>query len=201
MPYENIGLSDILFTIRFGFYLTLGLSHMTDARLLAVVEVPQSDRVVCQALGCKHPVYKRIHVVLENGALTVLGSECFKKLFGEELSTPSYGSSEGRLLTAEERQLLIENTARLIAQFEAEHQAALKRARVAAEQQAALARAAEDAPKAVPPLSPPRAISESDPRFYGALLQAKQEFRSRGLDPDLPGWKGLVIHRAKELLR
>ncbi|MDP1940731.1 MAG: hypothetical protein Q8K54_08815, partial [Gallionella sp.] len=112
---------------------------MTDARLLAVVEVPQSDRVVCQAPGCKHPVYKRIHVVLQDGALTVLGSECFKKLFGEELSSPSYGTAEGRLLTPEERLLLIENTARLIAEFEEEHKAALERARLAAERRAQLA--------------------------------------------------------------
>jgi hypothetical protein len=65
---------------------------MTEFRLLAVVEVPQADRVVCQAPGCKHPVYKRIHVVQEDGRLTVLGSECFKKLFGEGHSAPSYGS-------------------------------------------------------------------------------------------------------------
>jgi hypothetical protein len=112
---------------------------MTEFRLLAVVEVPQADRVVCQAPGCKHPVYKRIHVVQKDGQLTVLGSECFKKLFGEEHSAPSYGSGEGRLLTLEERQLLVENTARLIAQFEAEHQAALEKTRLAAERRAQLA--------------------------------------------------------------
>lgn len=106
---------------------------MTEFRLLAVVEVPQEDRVVCQAPGCKHPVYKRIHVVQKDGQLTVLGSACFKKLFGEGHSAPSYGAGEGRLLTPEERQLLVENTARLIAQFEAEHLAALEKARLATE--------------------------------------------------------------------
>lgn len=200
---------------------------MTDIRLLAVVEVPQSDRVVCQAPNCKHPVYKRIHVVLQGGKLTVLGSECFKKLFGEEHSVPSYGSSEGRLLTPEERQLLVENTARLIAQFEAEHEAALERERIAAERRAQLAaekqaaiesaqRAAEQrrlfeaerqSPFAMPAPAPassttrPSVPSTSDPRFQAALAQVKQEYRARGLDPDQPGWRGIVQHEAKERLR
>ena len=170
---------------------------MTDACLLAVVEVPQSDRVICRAPGCKHPVYKRIHVVLENGAITVLGSECFKKLFGEKLSTPSYGTSEGRLLTPEERQLLIDNTARLIEQFEVEHLVTLEKARLA-EEQAARAKftAIQNAQK-----PSPQTISASDSRLQSALLQAKQEFRSQGIDPDLPGWRGLILKRAKELLR
>ena len=184
---------------------------MTDARLLSVVEVPQSDRVVCQAPGCKHPVYKRIHVVLQIGALTILGSECFKKLFGEELSSPSYGTGEGRLLTPDERVLLIENTARLIAQFEEEHKAVLERAhlaaerrtQIAAEQQAALAQRQPIPrnPALVAPASSSKEVSENDPRYQAALLQAKQEFRSRGLNPDLPGWRGMVIYRARELLR
>ncbi len=206
---------------------------MTDIHLLAVVEVPQSDRVVCQAPGCKHPVYKRIHVVLQNGKLTVLGSECFKKLFGEELSAPRYRTSEGRLLTPEERQLLVENTARLIAQFETEHQAALEKARLAAERRAQLAaekqaaiestqRAADQKqkqfkaerlssfvmPAAKPATWTPTPVpsrnptpSSSDPRFQAALLQVKQEYRARGLDPDQPGWRGMVQHEAKERLR
>jgi hypothetical protein len=205
---------------------------MTGIRLLAVVEVPQSDRVARQAPNCKHPVHKRIHVVLQSGKLTVLGSECFKKLFGEEHSAPSYGSSDGRLLTPEERQLLVENTSRLIAQFEAEHQAALererlateRRAKLAAEKQAAIAsaqRAAEQRrlivaerqssfamPAPAPAMrtsvsSAPRTTvpSTSDPRFQAALAQVKKEYRARGLDPDQPGWRGIVQHEAKERLR
>ena len=205
---------------------------MTEFRLLAVVEVPQADRVVCQAPGCKHPVYKRIHVVQKNGQLTVLGSECFKKLFGEGHSAPSYGSGEGRLLTLEERQLLVENTACLIAQFEAEHQAALERARLAAERRARLAaeqqaadeaarRAAEerrqleaerqsmlDGAKAPTAACEPRpAVPRkplpitSDPRFQAVLLQVKQEYRARGLDPEQAGWQGLVLYDVKTRLR
>lgn len=197
---------------------------MTEFRLLAVVEVPQAERVVCQAPGCKHPVFKRIHVVQKDGHLAVLGSECFKKLFGELHSTPSYGSGEGRLLTPEERRLLVENTERLVAQFEAEYQAALELARLAAERQAAAEaarRAAEHRrqleaerqssppspatrtpawnPTAVSPRNPPP--SSSDPRFPAVLLQVKQEYRARGLDPDQPGWRGMVQHEAKQRLR
>jgi hypothetical protein len=205
---------------------------MTEFRLLAVVEVPQTDRVVCQAPGCKHPVYKRIHVVQKDGQLTVLGSECFKKLFGEGHSAPSYGTGEGRLLTPEERQLLVENTARLIAQFETEHLAALEKARLAAElrarlaaEQQAAAEAARSAAEqrrqleaerqsllAVPTAQaaawkPPPAVPRkplpitSDPRFQAMLLQVKQEYRARGLDPDQAGWQGMVLHDVKERLR
>ena len=197
---------------------------MTDICLLAVVEVPQSDRVVCQAPNCKHSVYKRIHVVQRNGVLTVLGSECFKKLFGEEHAKPSYGSGEGRLLTPEERQLLVENTARLITQFEAEHQAALEEARLAVERRAALEnvqRAAKQrkhleserqssfmipavqpaAWQPAPLRSSRRTPTPSDPRFQAALLEVKQEYRSRGLDLDLPGWRAAVQHEAKARLR
>lgn len=198
---------------------------MTDIRLLAVVEVPQNERVVCQAPNCKHPIYKRIHVVLQDRQLTVLGSECFKKLFGEEHSGPNYGSSEGRLLTPEERLLLVGNTARLIAQFEAEHQAALERERIAAEQRAQLAQekqgamererlaAAELQPSLSTPLSNPRSSTlsstarrgftptTSDPRFPAVLAQVKQEYRTRGLDPNQPGWRGMVEFEAKERLR
>jgi hypothetical protein len=197
---------------------------MTEFRLLAVVEVPQVDRVVCQAPGCKHPVYKRIHVVQKDGQLTVLGSECFKRLFGEGHSAPSYGTGEGRLLTTEERQLLVENTARLIAQFETEHQAALEKARLAAEQQAAaeaVRNAAEQrrqleaerqsllavptaqaaAWKPTPPvLRKPLPIT-SDPRFQAVLFQVKQEYRARGLDPEQAGWQGMVLHDVKQRLR
>lgn len=118
---------------------------MVDISLVTVVEVPKDERVYCQAPHCKHPVFKRIHVVRQDGHITVLGSECFKKLFGEYQGTPRYGSSEGRLLSPEERELLIHNTERLIERFEAEHQAKIEeerraealRERIAREREAA----------------------------------------------------------------
>lgn len=98
--------------------------HNAPPRLLAVVEVDKADRVICQASGCGHSVYKRIHVVRDGGQTKVIGSECFKRLYGgmERVNqSPTFGSSEGRRLTEDERQALLENTERLVAQLEAEH--------------------------------------------------------------------------------
>lgn len=103
---------------------------MHSAQLLAIVEVPHDDRVRCQATGCNHPVFRRIHVVRDESGIHVYGSECFKKLFlGLPVASaaPAYTSTEGRPLTDEERQLLVENTERLIQQLEAEYQAEVAR--------------------------------------------------------------------------
>lgn len=100
---------------------------MSAAELLAVVEVSYDARIICQAPGCGHSVYKRIHLVSQGSALQVLGSDCFSKLFGGGARQgPRYGGSEGRVLTAEERRLLWDNTAQLIEQFKAEHEAILE---------------------------------------------------------------------------
>ena len=97
---------------------------MNDVVLLAIVEVDKTDRVICRAPNCGHSIYKRIHVIKLDGKVTVYGSECFKRLLGSEAGiTPHYGTSTSRQLTNEERQLLLENTESLIAQFEAEAQA------------------------------------------------------------------------------
>lgn len=54
-----------------------------EGELLAVVEVDKADRVVCQAAGCGHGVYRRIHLVRHgDGSLEVYGSDCFGRLFG-----------------------------------------------------------------------------------------------------------------------
>lgn len=70
---------------------------MTEFRLLAVVEVPQADRVVCQAPGCKHPVYKRIHVVQKDGQLTVLGSEFLRHRLPRGSQPLLFGANRCRL--------------------------------------------------------------------------------------------------------
>lgn len=103
---------------------SLECRHDAPPRLMAVVEVDKADRVVCQAHGCGHSVYKRIHVVRDSGQTIVIGSECFKRLYGgmdRVNQSPAFGSSEGRRLTEDERQALLENTERLVAQLEAEH--------------------------------------------------------------------------------
>lgn len=171
---------------------------MSDAKLLAVVEVPRDDRVRCQSTGCNHPVFRRIHVVRENSTIRVYGSECFKKLFvGFPVvsSTPQYTSSDGRHLTDEERQLLIENTERLIQQFETEYQAELTRK--------AELEAARPAPAPKPslpfPTQQPTSVEQPVAR-YVSEAQAKQIVRAKyNVDPELPGWRGLVLGEMKRI--
>ena len=66
----------------------------------------------------------RKNVVEEAGQLLVLGSDCFAKRFGEGHATGfrGYGAGGGRVLTEAERELLLNNTEALLAQFEAERQ-------------------------------------------------------------------------------
>jgi len=165
---------------------------MSDAKLLAVVEVPRDDRVRCQSSGCNHPVFRRIHVVCENSIIRVYGSECFKKLFiglPVASSTPQYTSSDGRHLTDEERQLLIANTERLIQQFETEYQAELAR------------KAEREAARPAPVLKPSLLFPPQQPTTvahpvsrYISEAQAKQIVRAKyDVDPELPGWRGLVL--------
>lgn len=170
---------------------------MTNAQLLAVVEVPSENRVRCQSPGCNHPVFRRIHVVRENSAVRVYGSECFKKLFvglPVASSMPQYTSSDGRHLTEEERQLLIENTERLIQQFESEYQAELAR-------KAALALPRQASVPTPPPPPKPTVVSSPSAQQVSEA-QAKQIVRSKhGVDPELPGWRGLVLAEMERIKR
>ena len=100
-----------------------------SARLLAIVSVDPSRRVICQEPGCGHGVYAAIHVVQDKEKLLVLGSTCFAKRYGgaSALGMPAYsaGSGGGSHLTEEERMALVTNTAELIAQFKARHEAVM----------------------------------------------------------------------------
>lgn len=91
-------------------------------RLRAIVSVEYIDRVQCGQLGCGHAVYRRIHVVQDGDELLVLGSTCFAKRYGSAnaLDPSSASGGDGRKLTHEQRQLLVNNTAALLAQFELE---------------------------------------------------------------------------------
>lgn len=93
-----------------------------SARLRAIVAVDPKDRVRCQQPGCGHSVYAAVHVVEDEGRLLVLGSTCFAKRYGgpEALGAAQYGSSSGRRLTDEEREMLLQNTGALLARFEQE---------------------------------------------------------------------------------
>lgn len=110
----------------------------SGAYLLVVVEVDRADRVQCQAEGCGHSVYKRIHVVLAGLEFKVLGSQCYERLYGQATLTsqaPQYGTGTSRLLTQEERLILMENTAAFIEALEAERVELERRAALKAAQQ------------------------------------------------------------------
>lgn len=103
-------------------------------KLLAIVEVHKDARVICQAEGCGRHVYKRIHVVLDEGRVSVLGQQCYSNIYlggSDSDSTYShYTGAESRKLTPEEIALLVGNTEWLIAQFEAELAARLENERL-----------------------------------------------------------------------
>lgn len=89
---------------------------------MAIVEVDKAERVYCAQPGCHHTVYKAIHVVKEDGKLLVLGSTCFQKRFGSPtaLGKAQHWGGNGKVLSSEERALLVENTQALLSRFEAE---------------------------------------------------------------------------------
>jgi len=95
------------------------------AALRAIVAVDSSERVQCQEPGCGHSVYAAVHIVEEDGRLMVLGSTCFEKRYGSRIALGSagYGTGNGRKLTAEERDMLVRNTAALLSRFQDEEAA------------------------------------------------------------------------------
>lgn len=65
---------------------------------------------------------RRAHVLLAGLEFKVLGSQCYERLYGHATltgPTPQYGTGTGRLLTPEERLVLVENTAAFIEVLEA----------------------------------------------------------------------------------
>jgi hypothetical protein len=61
------------------FTKTLAAIAMSAAQLLAVVEVPHDDRVRCQAAGCNHSVFRRIHVVRENSFVKMVANPAVER--------------------------------------------------------------------------------------------------------------------------
>ncbi len=171
---------------------------MITAQLLAIVEVSSDERVRCQAPDCKRSVFRRIHVVHENSGIRVYGETCFEKLFlGLPVASlpPRYTNADGRKLTDEERQLLIENTERLIQRFEAELQAEAARKADLAKRTPILAK-----PTFVP--NHPLRWHTHETELSNLERQAKENVRTRaGIDPDLPGWRGLVDEEIERIRR
>ena len=182
---------------------------MSGVQLLAVVEVPREKRVICQSEGCGHSVYKRIHVVRANGKLIVLGSECYAKLFGASSKEPYYSSSAGRSLTEDERRMLLENTEELVSRLEQETKEAQAR-----QAPPALAPAPPAPPLPLGPAAPRAgvtgrplsnrlaAVTPTPEELARYESQAKRDVAQKyRVNPDLPGWRGLVIQRVLEIAR
>lgn len=197
--------------------------------LVAVVEVDTEDRILCQADGCGHSVYKRIHVVHDRGTIKVIGSECFKRVYAgldSQAKTPQYGSSDGRILSKDERLTLLENTERLIAKLEAEH---LEAGRLRADQQESLRleserQAAEQVQHTMSQILSRKAaiqafgrtsanfsagavvnFSSGVPESQLIELRIKAKERLSILYPDInlaaPGFQGLVYLEVKKMLK
>lgn len=111
--------------------------------LVDVVAVDKAKRIRCQAEGCGHGVYARIHVVLDRGKFVVLGGDCFQRLYGMTLqgTTSYYGGSASSptQLTEKMRTLLTSNTAEFVEALE--H----RRQQIEAEAAQSLARQAHQA--------------------------------------------------------
>ena len=52
--------------------------------LLQLVEVDPEDKVLCCAPGCGHSVYKKVHIVRDDGKIIVLGQTCFHRLYSDK---------------------------------------------------------------------------------------------------------------------
>ncbi|CAM3798161.1 hypothetical protein [Parendozoicomonas haliclonae] len=92
--------------------------------LLAIIEVDKNNKVLCGAPECKRSIFKRIHVIRENGKINILGEKCFIGIHGKTLGKekPKLTGNTYRKLTEEERELLLLNTEKLIEKLEHEYQ-------------------------------------------------------------------------------
>jgi len=98
--------------------------------LLAIVKVERENRVYCQINNCNR-LLTNIYVVQDRGELTVIGSECFKKTYPEHDGKPMYtGGGSGQLLSEDERELFIKNTAAFIEKMKQAHAEQLEEARL-----------------------------------------------------------------------
>lgn len=104
--------------------------NKANAQLLAVIRVPEEDRVQCQNPGCGHGVHAAVHIVRDAGDLMVLGRTCFERRYGsaKALGGAQYSSGAGgRPLSSDERDLLVSNTELLLARFAEEERVRLLR--------------------------------------------------------------------------
>lgn len=148
----------------------------SDVVLVAVVEVDRDNRILCKAAGCGHSVYRRIHIVLDSGEFVLLGSDCYRRIYGSAVArAPVYGWGTDRKLSDDERQRLIENTALFIEQLEVELRRSECEERARAAIPPVLARVIENIP-ALPHLLGGRGMAQSQ------LMRVQFELQSYGDD-------------------
>lgn len=153
-----------------------------DNELLAIIEIPKSKKVLCQHTGCGRAVYKKVHVFRNKGQIKIYGSECAKKLLGQRLKTktPLIQSSGGISLSEADVELLLKNTEELIVDLEKRYKNPIE-----------IKEPQQDFSK----------MGNKALEIY-CLNEAKRRFREeRGLNPDLPGWVGLVKAEANKLYK
>lgn len=171
--------------------------------LLAIVEVEQDARVRCQAPGCVRSVFKRIHVVRHDGQFAVYGSDCVDRIFAGLMrdASPRYGGAQGRRLTEDERQLLLDNTEGLLLQFEAVVAEGARRT-VLEEPTTRDRRQPVHGHGTQPARLNGDCAPPTDAELASVLNEAKRSLRARfeGVDPDAPGWRGLVLMEQWKLL-
>lgn len=154
---------------------------MNEIELLAVIEVPKTKTVLCQAQQCGRSVYRAVHILREGENLRIYGSECAKKLFGASggRAQPNRKPVITADLTERDVDLLNANTAALLEELRHRY--------------------AKRAPEKNKPVDP-RNLSKAQLEAY-CLNIVKERFRNeKGINPDQPGWAGWIKRESSEMM-
>ena len=165
------------------------------ALLIAIVEVDEASGIQCQAPDCNHTVFRKIHVLRSLGAVKAVGSSCFKQFYlseGQAKPAPLFTTRSGRILSSEERKLLLEDVERLVLRFESQH--VLSKLDVGRHTGESSQRRRQ---KKGPSMNDSLALVRPE-----IVALAKKHVAAKlGVDPELPGWRGHVLEAVKAILR
>ena len=159
---------------------------MNNIELIAVVELPEANKVLCQFGDCGRKIYREVHVIRIDGQIVVYGSSCVKKAFGEVPKRSDKSILGGRTISLSDPDdiaKLEQNTAELVKEWEE---------RAAQHEQAEVEkRQADDTFEK---------DASREEIFAECLAQTKERFRrDRGIDPEAPGWSQWVLSEAEKL--
>jgi len=157
-----------------------------NIELIAIVELPEAHKVLCQYEDCGRKIYREVHVIRIDGQIVVYGSSCVKKAFGEVPKQSEASILGGRTISLsdpEDIAKLEQNTAELVQEWE---ERAVHHKQAVVEQHQA-----DDVFE--------KGMSR-DELFAECLAQTKERFRrDRGIDPEAPGWAQWVLSDAEKL--